>query len=85
MSKCKHKDDCCCCYTPCCCNSCCNSNYSNTMNNGFGNMGNWDNGIFQAVIFWLIACGAGILNTSSILIILLFLLYGWSSEGSCIF
>ena len=86
MSKKKHKDDCCCCCcTPCCCNSCCNSNYLNTMNNGYGNMGNWGNGILEAVIFWLIACGAGLLNTSSILIILLFLLYGWSCDGSGIF
>jgi len=40
------------------------------------------NGCWEAILFWLIACGAGILNTSSILIILLFLLYGWS-QGGC--
>ena len=84
MSK-KHKDDSCCCNMcchPCCyytCNpcSCCCPCYQNTQN-----MNNiWDNGILEAIIFWLIACGAGLLNTSSILIILLFLLYGWSNQG----
>jgi hypothetical protein len=74
MSKKKHrKDDCC-----CCCD-----NYGG--NGIFGG----GNGIFgggceawQAILFWLIACGAGLLNTNSILIILLFLLYGWS-ETNC--
>ena len=66
------------CYEPCCCDPCCNG----MMNMGNGNFGNCDNGILEAIIFWLIACGAGLLNTSSILIILLFLLYGWSCDGN---
>lgn len=91
MSKRKHKDDCCCCNSCCCCTPCCstpcccnNSGMSNY--GGFGGYGSgaglWNNGILEAVVFWLIACGAGLLNTSSILIILLFILYGWScSDG----
>lgn len=93
MSK-KHKDKryyyCSCtpCYTPCCCDPCCcepcccDPCCNGMMNMGNGNFGNCDNGILEAIIFWLIACGAGLLNTSSILIILLFLLYGWSCDGN---
>ena len=50
------------------------------MNNGL--FGNGYGGILEAIIFWLIACGAGLLNNNSILIILLFLLYGWSGDGN---
>lgn len=91
MSKRKHKDDCCC---NSCCPCCCSMNpyYMNNygMNNGFfgsfgGNnacgQGAWDNGILEAIVFWLIACGAGLLNTNSILIILLFILYGWACDN----
>ncbi|MDD5794391.1 MAG: hypothetical protein PUD42_06465 [Clostridiales bacterium] len=56
----------------------------NGYNNNYGNngiFGGCNNGCWEAIIFWLIACGAGLLNTSSILIILLFLLYGWSGNG----
>lgn len=71
MSKKKDKD--CCTCKCCCCNSCGYNNY---------NAGaNWDNGLLEAVVFWLIACGAGLLNTNSMLIILLFILYGWSCDG----
>lgn len=68
MSKKKHKDECCCCST----------GYGG--NNLFDGAGS---GIWEAILFWLIACGAGLLNTNSILIILLFLLYGWSGQDSC--
>ncbi|MFQ6999881.1 MAG: hypothetical protein ACLRRH_00770 [Clostridium sp.] len=87
MSKKKHKDECCtcyycqpcCCCEPCCCEQCCCcANQQNMNRNNFGGC----NGCWEAILFWLIACGAGILNTSSILIILLFLLYGWS-QGGC--
>ena len=44
-----------------------------------------NNGILEAILFWLIACGAGLLNNKSILIILLFLLYGWSSDNNNLF
>lgn len=85
MSKHKDKGSCCCCqcYDPCCCNPCCPSN--NMMgNNGInGIFGGTGCGLWQAIIFWLIACGAGLLNTNSILIILLFLLYGWSGDCGC--
>ena len=67
MSK-KKKEECCC---------CCDSGYgTNNMIDGAGG------GIWEAIIFWLIACGAGLLNTNSILIILLFLLYGFSGQDS---
>lgn len=81
MSKRKRKDECCCsCCTPCCCTPCCNTN------RGFGNFaGEFDNGLLIAIVFWLIACGAGILNTSSILIILLFILYSWTNERDGLF
>ena len=84
MSKKKHRNECysCCCepccYEPCCCCEPCCCNQQSMMGNNF--MG--CNGCWEAILFWLIACGAGLLNTSSILIILLFLLYGWS-QGSC--
>lgn len=65
MSKKKEKDCYCCECYP----------VNNNENNGSGC------GILEAIIFWLIACGAGLLNTNSILIILLFLLYGWSCNG----
>lgn len=97
MSKRKNKGcccDCCCNYgymmpygaNQCCCN-CCDcccypmmNNYTQSNNGIFGGCGC---GIWEAIIFWLIACGAGLLNTNSILIILLFLLYGWSGNGNC--
>ena len=87
MSKRKHDDEYYCCQMVPCCNCCCSNNpgYGGLGNfGGFGGFGNscgnnnWNNGILEAIIFWLIACGAGILNNNSILIILLFLLYGWS-------
>lgn len=86
MSKKKSKKKCCaCCVRPCCDkNSCCCQNmcgYNNYANNNMG-FGGCDNGAWEAIIFWLIACGAGLLNTNSILIILLFLLYGWSCDGN---
>lgn len=82
MSKKKHRDECCCCetcccYEPCCCQSSCCQPYGYQGNNGF--LGGF-NGGWEAIIFWLIACGAGLLNTNSILIILLFILYGWSQN-----
>ena len=89
MSKHKDKGSCCCCqcYDPCCCNQCCNPCCpgNNMMgNNGInGIFGGTGCGLWQAIIFWLIACGAGLLNTNSILIILLFLLYGWSGDCGC--
>jgi len=79
MSKRKHKDDSCC-VSMCCMNNncgCCSGGYGR--NDGFG----FGNGILEAILFWLIACGAGLLNNSSILIILLFLLYGWSCNSGC--
>lgn len=84
MSKKKRRKDnyCCCeCCDPCNCCNCCDCCYDDCCcgsnnNNGMGC------GILEAIIFWLIACGAGLLNTNSILIILLLLLYGWSC-GSC--
>lgn len=96
MSK-KHKDDCCCnccCCTPCCndCCCCCGNNYYGNYGNygngglfgGFGGFGNgFGCGLWEAILFWLIACGAGLLNTNSILIILLFLLYGWCDGAGC--
>lgn len=89
---------CCCeCCNPCCdpccdpcCNPCCSGN--NMMGNGgFGGFGGFGGnflggtacGLWEAILFWLIACGAGLLNTNSILIILLFLLYGWSGDCGC--
>lgn len=72
-------DPCCC--DPCCCDPCCCNAMMNNPYGNMGNMGNWNNGILEAIIFWLIACGAGLLNNCSILIILLFLLYGWSCDG----
>lgn len=70
MSKKKKMQECCC----CCCDS---GGYgANNMFDGEGC------GIWEAIIFWLIACGAGLLNTNSILIILLFLLYGCSGQDS---
>lgn len=80
MSKHKDKGSCCCNQ---CCNPCCPGN--NMMgNNGInGIFGGTGCGLWQAIIFWLIACGAGLLNTNSILIILLFLLYGWSGDCGC--
>lgn len=86
----KKKKSCCC----DCCNCCLNSYYPyygynncGCNNYGYGNnsgfFGGCNNGCWEAILFWLIACGAGILNTSSILIILLFILYGWSCGGSC--
>lgn len=66
----------------CCCSCCCGNSGGN--NSGIlGNFCGMDNGILEAIIFWLIACGAGLLNTNSILIILLFLLYGWSGNANC--
>lgn len=70
MSKKKYKDVCCC---------CCDSGYGVGGSDIFGGDGC---GIWAVIIFWLIACGAGLLNNNSILIILLFLLYGCSGEGS---
>lgn len=68
----KHKHDCCCC-----------------MNNSSGPLGgllgNDSDGLIEAVIFWLIACGAGLLNNRSILIILLFLLYGFGDDNFGLF
>lgn len=58
---------------------CCVPCESNNSGNGCGGFGTE---CWEAIIFWLIACGAGLLNTSSILIILLFLLYGWSSNNN---
>ena len=80
MSKKKHKDECCCCCNQnnCCCCNPCNLAYGNNNNNGF-----CGNGCWEAILFWLIACGAGLLNTNSILIILLFLLYGWCDGAGC--
>ena len=63
----------------CCC--CCTNSVSND-NGILGSFCGMDNGILEAILFWLIACGAGLLNTNSILIILLFLLYGWSMNGN---
>lgn len=88
MSKHKDKGSCCCCqcYDPCCCNPCCSGNNmmgNNGMNGINGMFGGTGCGLWQAIIFWLIACGAGLLNTNSILIILLFLLYGWSGDCGC--
>lgn len=81
----KHKDkrSCCCC--PCeCCDPCCCSGYMNNYGNGgFGNIGGTGCGLWEAILFWLIACGAGLLNNNSILIILLFLLYGWCGDNGC--
>ena len=71
MSKKKKKDEYC-----CCCEG----------NSGYGANGILDGagcGIWEVILFWLIACGAGLLNTNSILIILLFLLYGWSGKILC--
>lgn len=89
MSKHRDKESCCCCdpccnpcCNPCCCNPCCgggNNMGSNGFLGGFGGAC----GIWQAILFWLIACGAGLLNNNSILIILLFLLYGWSGDCGC--
>ena len=66
-SKRKHKKECCCCEP--CCEPCC------------GNQGVF-NGVDSCVvpiIFLLIACGSGLLNSNcSFLIILLFLLVGGS-------
>ncbi|MGG7178664.1 hypothetical protein ACQPU1_13770 [Clostridium paraputrificum] len=86
----KRRDNCCSCCDSCCCNDCCCNDcccddcccFSGGNNNGglFGGGGFC--GGWEAIIFWLIACGAGLLNTNSILIILLFLLYGWSSDGN---
>ncbi|MDS0525044.1 hypothetical protein NNC19_05070 [Clostridium sp. SHJSY1] len=73
MSKKKHKKD-----NSCCC---CNNYGGNGMFGGDGIFGGGCE-MWQAILFWLIACGAGLLNTNSILIILLFLLYGWS-ETNC--
>lgn len=70
MSKKRDKYECCC--------SCCCGNSGGYDSGILGNFFGMDNGILEAIIFWLIACGAGLLNTNSILIILLFLLYGWS-------
>ncbi len=83
MSKKKHRDECCCCEScccePCCCQSCCCQPYGAQGNNGLlGGFNGGFNGGWEAIVFWLIACGAGLLNTNSILIILLFILYGWS-------
>lgn len=72
MSKKKNKCECCC--------ACSCGNYGGNDSGILGNFAGMDNGILEAIIFWLIACGAGLLNTNSILIILLFLLYGWSSK-----
>lgn len=84
MSKHKDKRSCCCeCYEPCytvCYNPCCSGNDMNN-NSSNGIFGGTGCGLWQAILFWLIACGAGLLNTNSILIILLFLLYGWSGDG----
>ena len=83
MSKHKDKKSCCC---PCeCCNPCCTGNNMMMGNgNGAGNFfGGTACGLWEAILFWLIACGAGLLNTNSILIILLFLLYGWSGNCGC--
>lgn len=63
-------------YVCCCCNS------GGNDNGILGNFCGMDNGILEAIIFWLIACGAGLLNTNSILIILLFLLYGCSGNSN---
>lgn len=82
----RRRDRCCSCCNDCCdpcCNPCCNDCCCSGGNNDgglFGGMGNC--GGLEAIIFWLIACGAGLLNTNSILIILLFLLYGWSGDGN---
>lgn len=70
----KKKKNCCCCCVP---------NYMNNSPNSYlGNCCEQTGSVcWEAIIFWLIACGAGLLNTSSILIILLFLLCG--SSGDC--
>lgn len=94
MSKKKRKDDCCCCCNcrqegccdscACCNDCCCCNNNNNNYGGGSGGFGCGDNSAWEAIIFWLIACGAGLLNTNSILIILLFLLYGWScGDNGC--
>ena len=79
----KKKKSCCCDCCDCCCNSYypyygynnCGCNNYGYNNYGYGNnsgvFGGCNNGCWEAILFWLIACGAGILNTSSILIILL--------------
>ncbi|MBE6048218.1 MAG: hypothetical protein E7213_07455 [Clostridium sp.] len=76
----KHKDKRSCCKYEYSNNNCCNpcSSGNNMMNGIFGGTGC---GLWEAIIFWLIACGAGLLNNNSILIILLFLLYGWCGDG----
>ncbi|MCR4943274.1 MAG: hypothetical protein K5986_02195 [Clostridium sp.] len=80
MSKHKDKRGCCC---KCCDSCCCSSGYMNNYG-GFGNIfGGSGCGFWEAILFWLIACGAGLLNTNSILIILLFLLYGWCGDNGC--
>ena len=88
MSKKKRNDNCCCqcCNNQCCNNQCCDCCCNDCCccsNNNLGAALGLDNGAWEAIIFWLIACGAGLLNTNSILIILLFLLYGLSGEGNC--
>lgn len=85
MSKHKDKRSCCNCCDVCCCNPCCSGNNNMMGNNGMnGIFGGTGCGLWEAIIFWLIACGAGLLNNNSILIILLFLLYGWSGDcGGC--
>jgi len=68
MSKKKNREEYC-----CCCEG----------NSGYGANGIFDGegcGIWAVILFWLIACGAGLLNNNSILIILLFLLYGCSQD-----
>ena len=71
MCKKKHKNKCC-----CMCNN--QKNVSDCCNR--------DNGPIEAILFWLIACGSGLLNNNSVLIVLLFLLFGFSNDNlGCMF
>lgn len=75
-----HKHDCCC---TCC--SCCKKEKEESMTKGYSDMPcctcDKGNGPIEAILFWLIACGSGLLNNNSVLIILLFLLFGFSGDN----
>ena len=74
MSKKKHNKCCCqeCCCEPCCCNNAVANNAG-----GCGNIFGGLNNCVAPIIFLLIACASGLLNSNcSVLIILLFLLCG---------
>lgn len=81
MSKKKKREEnsCCCCMNECCCqNQCCCENQCCCNNNSCGTNDGW----LSALIFLVVACGAGLLNNcNSFLIILVFLLCGSSIPG----